>query len=164
MLNNCRHGLYGVIFVVAQWFRCVTGVVSWPVRCHSSADSVKLYNKHSNNEKINREGREDSRLNSKRKGNTGERELLSILAGAGSAQRNDQRYTGGKDNPDISFQRNGKKYHVECKRCEKLSLYEAMQQAIRDANGNAIPVVMHRRNNKEWLAVLRLSDFLHEME
>lgn len=99
-------------------------------------------------------------MNSKRKGNAGERELLSILAEAGKAQRNEQRYIGGKDNPDISFQHNGVKYHVECKRCEKLSLYEAMSQAIRDANGKAVPVVVHRRNKKEWLVVLRLSDFL----
>lgn len=103
-------------------------------------------------------------MNSKRKGNAGERELLSILSEAGKAERNDQRYIGGKDNPDISFRHNGKKYHVECKRCEKLSLYEAMEQAVRDANGHATPVVMHRRNKKPWLVVLRLSDFLQETE
>ena len=40
-------------------------------------------------------------MNSKRKGNGGERELLSILQAVGVAVRNDQRYTGGVDNPDI---------------------------------------------------------------
>lgn len=100
-------------------------------------------------------------MNSKHKGNAGERELLSILAEAGKAQRNEQRYIGGKDNPDISFQHGSTRYHVECKRCEKLSLYEAMKQAETDANGNAVPIVIHRRNKKPWLVIMRLEDFLY---
>ena len=35
-----------------------------------------------------------------------------------------------------------------------------MEQAERDANGHAIPVVAHRRNRKPWLVVLRLEDVL----
>jgi hypothetical protein len=54
----------------------------------------------------------------------------------------------------------GQTFHVECKRCEKLSLYEAYEQAARDANGHAVPVVIHRRNHKSWLCVMTLSDWL----
>lgn len=99
-------------------------------------------------------------MNSKRKGSAGERELCDLLQQAGLAHRNDQRYVGGVDRPDVSFQAGGQTFHVECKRCEKLSLYEAFSQAEHDANGHAVPVVMHRRNRKPWLCVMLLEDWL----
>lgn len=99
-------------------------------------------------------------MNSKKKGSAGERELLSILAETGAAQRNDQRYVGGVDNPDISFQIGANRFHVECKRAEKFNAYAAMDQAQRDANGHAVPIVAHRRNRRPWLVVLTLEDFL----
>ena len=102
-------------------------------------------------------------MKSKKKGSAGERELLSILAEAGAAQRNDQRYVGGVDNPDISFQMGGNRFHVECKRAEKFNAYAAMDQAQRDANGHAVPIVAHRRNRRPWLVVLTLEDFLRLM-
>lgn len=102
-------------------------------------------------------------MNSKKKGSAGERELLSILAEAGAAQRNDQRYVGGVDNPDISFQMGANRFHVECKRAEKFNAYAAMDQAQRDANGHAVPIVAHRRNRRPWLVVLTLADFLRLM-
>ena len=99
-------------------------------------------------------------MNSKRKGSAGERELCDLLQQAGLAHRNDQRYVGGVDRPDISLLVGGQTFHVECKRAEKLSLYEAYEQAERDANGHAVPVVMHRRSRKPWLVVMTLSDWL----
>lgn len=64
-------------------------------------------------------------VNSKRKGNAGELELLHLLEAHGlTARRNDQRYTGGMDNPDLSCTVDGISIHIECKRTEKLSLYE----------------------------------------
>ena len=102
-------------------------------------------------------------MNSKKKGNAGERELCAILAEAGAAQRNDQRYIGGIDNPDISFELAGNRFHVECKRAERFNAYEAMAQAQRDANGHSTPIVAHRRNRRPWLVVLTLEDFLRLM-
>ena len=99
-------------------------------------------------------------MNSKRKGNGGGRELLSILQAVGVAERNDQRYTGGVDNPDISFTLGGRRFHVECKRAERFNAYAAMEQAEHDANGHAVPVVMHRRNRAPWLVVMKLSDWV----
>lgn len=103
-------------------------------------------------------------MNSKRKGNAGERELLAILAEHGAACRNDQTFVGGIDNPDISFSAAGRRFHVECKRTEKFNAYAAMEQAQRDANGHAVPLVAHRRNRKPWLVVLTLEDFLCLMQ
>lgn len=97
-------------------------------------------------------------MNSKRKGSAGERELCALFQEAGltEAHRNDQRYVGGKDNPDVALQG----YHVECKRAERFNAYEAMAQAERDANGHSVPIVAHRRNKRPWLVVMRLTDFI----
>lgn len=99
-------------------------------------------------------------MNSKRKGNGGERELLSILQQYGKAERNDQTFVGGKDNPDIFFSDGRAEYHVECKRAERLNLHEALRQAEKDAGGKRIPTVIHRRNREPWYITMRLMDFL----
>lgn len=100
-------------------------------------------------------------MNVKRKGNAGEREFLSLLAENGvQASRNDQRYVGGKDNPDISAFIGGTEFHVEVKRTERFRLYDALDQAQRDANGHRIPLVAHRQNRRPWVIVLDAMDFL----
>lgn len=78
-------------------------------------------------------------------------------------QRNDQRFIGGMDNPDIALQVGGRRYHLEVKRAERFNAYEAMEQAIIDSNGKAVPVVVHRRNRRPWLVVMRLGDFLQQL-
>jgi len=47
--------------------------------------------------------------------------------------------------------------HIECKRTERLRLYEALEQAIADA-GEKVPVVVHRQNRRPWVAIVRLDD------
>lgn len=99
-------------------------------------------------------------MNSKRKGSCGERELLHLLEAHGiPGQRNDQRYIGGADNPDIAADVRGLPLHIEVKRTERLRLREALQQAERDAAGR-VPVVAFRGNREPWRVVLRLEDFL----
>jgi len=96
-------------------------------------------------------------MNSKSKGSGGERELEKILTAAGlSAHRNNKMYTGGLENPDISIPG----VHVECKRCEKLRLYDAMNQAVDDSNGGDVPVVMHRKNRSPWIVIMLLDDWI----
>ena len=53
--------------------------------------------------------------------------------------------------------------HIECKHVEKLNLYNAYHQAVRDNNAkNAgdIPVVIHKKNRETTLVSLSLEDFL----
>ena len=96
-------------------------------------------------------------MNSKRKGSGGERELAAILRAHGfDSHRNEQRYIGGLENPDVTLPG----VHIECKRSERLHLYEALAQAKRDANGKAVPVVMHRKNHAPWVVIMALEDFL----
>ena len=100
-------------------------------------------------------------MNSKRKGTRGENELAEILRAAGiRAYRNDQIYKGGKDNPDVSAEYKGHPLHIECKRCEKLNLHAAVQQAITDAAPGTLPVVAHRRNREAWLITIPLPALL----
>ena len=98
-------------------------------------------------------------LNSKRKGSTAEREIVAIFSEAGfPAHRNDQRYVGGRNNPDISCK--GLEWaHIECKRTERLNLDAAMLQADRDCAGR-VPLVASRKNRRPWLVTMHLTDFL----
>lgn len=98
-------------------------------------------------------------MNAKRKGSAGERELASILqrAGYADAHRSDQRYVGGLHNPDVGGMPG---VHLEVKRAERFNVYDALDQATRDADGQAVPVVAHRRNNRPWVVCLWLEDWL----
>jgi len=100
-------------------------------------------------------------MNSNQKGKVGERDLSLFLADHGHPARRSQQYCGhtGGESADIrcdslSF------LHIECKRVERLSLYEALAQALRDC-GNKIATVWHRKNHEEWVVILRAEDFLH---
>ena len=99
-------------------------------------------------------------INSKKKGKAGELELARKLREYGYDVRRTVQYNGKTEEgqPDLIGLPG---IHVECKRTERLNLYEAMEQAKRDsANAGEFPVVFHRRNNCEWLAVMRLDDFM----
>ena len=93
---------------------------------------------------------------SRNKGASGERELaheLSRLLGI-EARRGCQ-FHGGPDSPDVVT--DIPNVHFECKRTERLRLYEALEQAVADA-GDHVPVVAHRQNHKPWVVVVRLED------
>ena len=101
-------------------------------------------------------------MNSKRKGGAGERELCDILTAAGfPAHRNDQRFIGGIDNPDIDAE-GLERFHAEVKRVERLNISAAFAQASRDCAGR-VPIVMHRRNREPWLVTMKLDDWLQEV-
>lgn len=106
-------------------------------------------------------------INSKKKGAAAELEFAKLLRGFGIEARRGQQFSGGSESPDVIHNLPG--VHVEVKRVENLSLYPAMDQAIRDAGEGVIPIVAHRRNHKPWL-VIGLADHLipilkqHKME
>jgi len=95
-------------------------------------------------------------INSKRKGAAGERELAAKLREYGFDSRRGVQYCGANGDADVLGLPG---IHIECKRTEKLNLYDAMAQAKSDCKEN-IPAVFHRRNNCEWLVILRLEDFI----
>ena len=93
-------------------------------------------------------------INSRRKGAKGERELAKILKEYGYNCRRGQQYNGleGEDVIGLDY------VHIECKRVEKLNLYEAIEQAKRDSKEGQFPVVFHRKNNHKWLVIMELED------
>lgn len=95
---------------------------------------------------------------SRRKGKDGELELCRLLSSEGFAARRGQQHRGGPDSPDVVCD-SLPGIHFECKRTERLNLYDALDQA-RDDAGERIPVVAHRRSDCRWLAVLDLRDLL----
>ena len=96
-------------------------------------------------------------MNSKQKGASGERELARKLKEYGYDCRRGQQYCGANGDADVVGL---PKIHIECKRVERLNLYDAMSQAKHDAKPEEIPAVFHRKNHCEWLVTLTLDDFI----
>lgn len=96
-------------------------------------------------------------MNSRRKGAAGERELANKLKDYGYKSRRGQQYCGANGDADVVGLPG---IHIECKRVEKLNLYDAMAQSVREAREGEIPAVFHTKNNCEWLVTLRMDDFM----
>jgi len=99
------------------------------------------------------------KINSRAKGQKGELELSHYLNEKGYSARRGQQFSGGADSPDVICP--SLPFHIECKRVERLKLYEALKQAMRDSEGgDKVPTVWHRKNREEWVVILRADDFL----
>ncbi|MGE4213800.1 MAG: hypothetical protein AB7E42_03360 [Anaerotignaceae bacterium] len=96
-------------------------------------------------------------MNSRNKGAAGERELSKKLKEYGYDTRRGQQYCGANGDADVVGLPD---IHIECKRVEKLNLYDAMSQAKHDAKTEEIPTVFHRKNNCEWLVTMTLDDWM----
>lgn len=96
-------------------------------------------------------------MNSKRKGNAGEREFAALLREHGYNARRGLQYQGGQVEADVVGIPG---YHLEIKRVEKLNINTAMAQSIRDAKENETPVVAHRINRHPWLVTMLAEDWL----
>jgi len=96
-------------------------------------------------------------MNSRQKGARGERELAGKLREYGFDTRRGQQYSGANGDADVVGLPG---VHIECKRVERLNIEDAMAQSKRDARSGEIPVVMHRKNNSEWLVTLPLPLFM----
>lgn len=95
-------------------------------------------------------------MNSRSKGKRGELEASKEWSRVmGGTARRGQQFSGGKESPDVVCSQEN--LHLEVKRCEVGNPYVWMDQAIRDA-GDKVPVVLHRRNGRDWLLIVRLDD------
>src|SRR5271165_4623798 len=98
------------------------------------------------------------KINSKKKGSRGELELSKVLTSAGFPARRSQQYKGTQESADLECDLL-RDYHIECKRTEKGNPYVWLDQCEHDAPGKP-PIVMHRRSDRQWIAVMNLSDLL----
>ena len=98
------------------------------------------------------------KINSRAKGAKGERELAGLLRDHGYKARRGQQYCGANGAADVVGLPG---IHAECKRVEKLNIYDAIDQAKRDKKDDLLPAVFHRKNNHEWLVTMPLDDWIN---
>ena len=99
------------------------------------------------------------KINSRAKGARGEREWAKVCREHGYADvRRTVQYCGKTGDASDCVGLPG--IHQEVKRTNCLQIYNAMDQAIRDAgkSGN-IPIVCHRRDNCRWLVIMTAEDW-----
>lgn len=97
-------------------------------------------------------------VNSKQKGARFERQLASILRNEYGYQcRRTAQYCGNTGEAADLVGLPG--LHIEAKHQERMSLYEWMAQASRDAR-SGLPAVFHKKNNADILVTMRLRDFM----
>lgn len=95
-------------------------------------------------------------INSRQKGARAEREAAKVWSElVGCEARRGQQFSGGTESPDVVTSMEA--IHLEVKRVERGNPYGWMEQAVRDA-GPKLPIVLHRRNGEDWLAIVRLAD------
>ena len=96
---------------------------------------------------------------SKQKGKRGELELAHELRKLGVPDaRRSQQYCGTGSSADIV---GVPKLHIECKRSEKLSIYNAYYQAVKDSGDSGdLPVLMNRRSHQPWLVIMSVDDWV----
>ena len=95
--------------------------------------------------------------NSRQKGKRGELALSRRLREYGYDARRGQQYSGANGDADVVGL---PLVHIECKWVEKLNIYDAVAQAERDKKDSEIPVVFHKKNNHDWLATMRIDDWI----
>lgn len=98
-------------------------------------------------------------INSKQKGAVGEREVAKILREHGYDAHRTAQYCGNTGEAADVVGLPG--FHIECKRAERMELYKWYAQSVRDSSGSEdIPIVVHRKNNADWLVSMSFEDFL----
>lgn len=98
-------------------------------------------------------------INSKAKGARGEREFAKYLKSKGLSARRGQQYAGGGESPDVVCE-DLPTVHFEVKRKQaSQEPYQWLQQAIKDCT-DKMPIVAHRRNARDWIAILRMEDLI----
>lgn len=95
--------------------------------------------------------------NGKRKGKEGELELAHKLKEYGYDAKRSVQYNGKDGQADVLGLPH---IHIECKRVEKLNIYDAIDQAKRDAKNGDSPTVFHRKNRCNWLVTMELTEFM----
>ena len=80
-----------------------------------------------------------------------------MLRDHGHEARRGQQFSGSPDSPDVI---SDLPFHFEVKRVERLNIYQAIDQAVRDCGEGKSPVVAHRRNRGQWLVTMRAEDWM----
>lgn len=97
------------------------------------------------------------RKNSRQKGKRGELDAAETLRRLFSwTTRRTQQFKGTTDSSDVEVAETPDAFW-EVKREERLNVFKALATAVAEA-GPKLPILLHRRNNTEWLVTVRLVD------
>ena len=97
-------------------------------------------------------------VNSKQKGARFERQLASKLREHGYDARRTAQYCGNTGEAADVIGLPG--LHIEAKHQETMRLYDWIAQAKRDAKGQKLPAVFHKKNNSTILVTMEFDDFM----
>ena len=97
-------------------------------------------------------------VNSKQKGARFERQLASKLREHGYDARRTAQYCGNTGEAADVIGLPG--LHIEAKHQETMRLYDWIAQAKRDAKGQKLPAVFHKKNNSSILVTMEFDDFM----
>jgi hypothetical protein len=105
-------------------------------------------------------------INSRSKGKRGELEVAHAINREfpHARARRAAQHSGTESTSDVLAPGLGPVW-LEVKRVERLNIHQAMEKAVEQA-GSQIPVIVHRRNDTEYLLTIRLTDarrFLKEV-
>ena len=96
--------------------------------------------------------------NSRQKGARFERTLAHKLKEYGYECRRGQQYCGANGDADVVGL---KGIHIEAKAVERLNIYDAINQAKRDAKEDELPAVFHKKNHCEILVTMPLESWIN---
>jgi len=100
-------------------------------------------------------------MNSKQKGSRGERECRDVWKKHGYEDAHRSQQYSGKGESSADIEGIDPRLHIECKvGYTYKTIYDFMEQAVRDAKEGQIPIVNCKMDRKEWLCVMRLDDFI----
>lgn len=88
--------------------------------------------------------------NSKKKGNDAEKQFSQLLRDQGVDNTASRNYSSG-NNTQKSDVHNKINYNIEVKHVERLNIYKAIEQSIKDSQKtHATPLVAFRKNRMDW--------------
>lgn len=97
-------------------------------------------------------------MNSRAKGKRGELEFARLCREHGYDVRRTAQYCGNTGEASDVVGLPG--IHAEVKRVERLDIYAAVSQAVRDAKDGEKPTVFHRKNNHAWLVTMPFEEWV----
>ena len=100
-------------------------------------------------------------MNRKQKGSRGERACRDVWKKHGYEEAHRSQQYSGKGESSADLEGISELLHIEVKSGYSYkTIYDFLEQSIRDAKENQIPIVNCKMDRKEWLCVLRLDDFI----
>ena len=100
-------------------------------------------------------------MNRKQKGSRGERACRDVWKKHGYEEAHRSQQYSGKGESSADLEGISELLHIEVKSGYSYkTIYDFLDQSIRDAKENQIPIVTCKMDRKEWLCVLRLDDFI----